>query len=176
MSDHKTYLIEQSEQIVDIQLELEAARNADDRATCEELFAKLEQIGDDLVGLNTKLDSDDLAFSNFMLGSVCALMGLWTHAENAYDLALSHWPEHNGLLNEMAECQFELGNFDKAAHFLERSLKTGGHTPILIHDLAIAQAWSGATSEARITLINGLARFPDDNTLKQALHEIDSHP
>lgn len=173
MSDHKKYLIEQSEKVVDLQQKLEEARAADDRATCELLFATLEQIGDDLTGLNPDLAGDDLAYSNFMLGSICAIMGLWTHAEQAYEQALGHWPEHVGLLNEMAECQFELGNYAKAALHLESSMKIGGQTPVLLHDLAVAYAWNDDVAKARITLINGMAKFPHETTLTEALKELD---
>lgn len=177
MSEHKSYLIEQSEKVVDLQQKLEEARAVDDRSACELLFVELERIGDDLTGLNPSLDGDDLAYSNFMLGSICSIMGLWTHAEQAYEQALSHWPEHVGLLNEMAECQFELGNYSKAADSLERSIKFGGQTPILLHDLAVAYAWNGDVAKARITLINGMARFPNDTTLTEALKELDlTHP
>jgi tetratricopeptide (TPR) repeat protein len=173
LSDHKDYLIAQSEKVVDLQIKLEQARALDDRDTCEQLFVELEKIGDDLTGLNSSLNGDDLAYSNFVLGSICALMGLWPHAEQAYEQALSHWPDHVGLLNEMAECQFELGNFAKAADSLEKSLKTGGHTPVLIHDLAVAYAWNGDIHKARITLINGMARFPQEASLTEALREIE---
>lgn len=171
--NHKAYLLEQSEKVVDLQQELEEARAKDDRPRCEELFLDLEKIGDDLVGLQRKLDGDDLAFSNFMLGSICSLMGLWTHAETAYATALDHWPDHVGLLNEMAECQFELGQYQKATEYLERSIKAGGHTPTLAHDLAAAYAWSGDSVKARLTLINALARFPADSLLMRALTEMD---
>ncbi len=177
MSDHKPYLIAQSEKVVDLQHKLEDARSKDDREACELLFDELEKIGDDLVGLNQTMQGDDLAYSNFVLGSICSLMGLWTHAEQAYEQALSHWPDHVGLLNEMAECQFELGNYGKAAECLEQSLKIGGHTPTVIHDLAVAYAWNGNIAQSRITLINGMARFPQDTSLSEALKEIDmNHP
>lgn len=166
-------MLTQSERVVDLQLKLEDARAKDDRDTCEALFLELEKIGDDLVGLNKALRDDDLAYSNFILGSICALMGLWAHAEQAYDQALSHWPDHVGLLNEMAECQFELGNYAKAAECLEKSLTAGGHTPTIVHDLAVAHAWNGDIARARITLINGMARFPQDSSLMEALKEID---
>jgi Flp pilus assembly protein TadD len=87
---------------------------------------------------------------------------------------LVHWPDHVGLLNEMAECQFELANFSKAAECLEKSLKIGGHTPVVIHDLAVAYTWNGEIPKARITLINGMARFPNDASLKDALKELDA--
>jgi tetratricopeptide (TPR) repeat protein len=173
LSDHKDYLVEQSENVVELQIKLEQARASDDREACEQLFFELENIGDDLAGLNPKLEGDDLAYSCFILGSICALMGLWPHAEQAYDQALSHWPDHVGLLNEMAECQFELGNFKKAAECLEKSLKIGGHTPVVVHDLAVAYAWNGDIPKAQITLINGMARFPSDTSLIDALKELD---
>lgn len=176
MSIHKNHLIVRSEQVVDLQAALEAARSADDRLRCEELFAELERIADDLVGLQHDLEGDDLAFSHFMLGSICALMGLWTHAESAYTLALAHWPDHVGLLNEMAECQFELGNYPSATLFIERSMAAGGVTPERVHELAVSQAWSGEVAKARITLINGTARFPDNAALIRALHEMDHPP
>lgn len=177
MSEHKAYLIDQSEKVVDLQQKLEAARAADDRDACELIFAELEKIGDDLTGLNPTIEGDDLAYSNFMLGSICAIMGLWTHAEQAYEQALNHWPEHVGLLNEMAECQFELGNYSNAAIYLEHSIKIGGQTPVLLHDLAVAHAWNGDLPKARITLMNGMARFPHDTTLTEALKELDkTHP
>jgi len=173
LSDHKAYLIKQSEKVVDLQMELEEARARDDRKACDLLFIELEKIGDDLAGLNSGLQGDDLAYSNFVLGSICALMGLWPHAEQAYSQALAHWPDHVGLLNEMAECQFELGNYTKAAECLEMSLKVGGHTMVIVHDLAVAYAWSGDIPKARITLINGMARFPQESTLMEALKELD---
>lgn len=173
LSDHKDYLVEQSEKVVDLQIKLEQARASDDREACDQLFRELENIGDDLTGLNSKLERDDLAYSCFILGSICTLMGLWSHAEQAYDQALSHWPDHVGLLNEMAECQFELGNFKKAAECLEKSLIIGGHTPAVVHDLAVAYAWNGEIAKAHVTLINGMARFPSDASLTDALNELD---
>ncbi len=173
MSDHKAYLINQSEKVVDLQMKLEEARARDERDTCDLIFGELEKIGDDLTGLISSLKGDDLAYSNFVLGSICALMGLWPYAEQAYDQALMHWPDHVGLLNEMSECQFELGNYSKAAEYLEKSLKIGGHTPVVVHELAVAYAWNGDIPKARITLINGMARFPHDTSLMEALRELD---
>lgn len=173
VTDHKSYLLLQSEKIVDLQQALEEARADDDRPRCELLFDELEKIGDDLTGLQKLLNGDDLAFSRFMLGSICALMGLWPHAETAYALALEHWPEHVGLLNEMAECQFELGNYPKAAEYLEKSQQIGGPTAVIIQELATAYAWSGDVPRAKLTLINGMAKFPDEPALHHALRELD---
>lgn len=176
MSQHKDWLIIQSEKVVDLQNRLEIAREADDRPLCDQLFLELEQIADDVVGLKPLLSGDDMAFAMFMLGSICALMGLWTHAEEAYQQALDVWPDHVGLLNEMAECQFELQRYDKAITYLEKSIRFGGDTPHIINELAIAQAWDGKLPLARITLINGLAKYPHHPDLTETLKEIEELP
>lgn len=176
MSQHKDWLIAQSEKVVDLQDRLQIARDADDKTTCDQLFTALEQIADDVVGLKPHLTGDDRAYAMFMLGSICALMGLWNHAEEAYTQALDYWPDHVGLLNEMAECQFELQQYENAIRFLEKSIRVGGETPELIHELAVAQAWAGKLPLARITLINGLAKYPHQDLLKETLAEIEALP
>ena len=176
MSQHKDWLIIQSERVVDLQDRLEIAREADDRPACERLFLELEQIADNLVGLKPQLAGDDLAYAMFMLGSICSLMGLWIHAEEAYDHALALWPDHVGLLNEMAECQFELQQYERAIQYLEKSIRIGGDTPDIIHELAIAQAWAGKHQLAKITLINGLAKYPHHPQLSESITEIEKLP
>lgn len=176
MSQHKDWLIAQSEKVVDLQDRLEIARESDDKPTCDRLFLELEQIADDVVGLKPHLTGDDLAYALFMLGSICALMGLWNHAEDAYNQALNHWPDHVGLLNEMAECQFELQQYDEAIRYLEKSIQIGGETPERIHELAVAQAWAGKLPLARITLISGMAKYPHQPLLSESLAEIERLP
>ncbi|MFW6348398.1 MAG: hypothetical protein ACOC2C_07300 [Cyclonatronaceae bacterium] len=139
-----------------------------------EIFKRLRKIGEALVSRRDEAGGDDLAYLNFALGSVCTLLGYYDKAEEAYDAALKHWPDHVGLLNEATDALIELGKHKKAKGFIERSIKHGGETPDILYNYAALTSHMGDIDEARIILINALARFPNDPGCKALLDELDS--
>jgi tetratricopeptide (TPR) repeat protein len=172
-SEHKSYLLTQSERIVDLQEALLEARAENQERVVDDHLSELEKIGDDLVGLLPNLKEDDWTFAQFMLGSICSTMELWTHAEQAYSMALEHWPEHIGLLNEMAHCQCELGNYENAISFYQQSLSLGGEDPDIHYNIAMALALSGELQKATLHTITSLARFPNHTALLEVLAILD---
>jgi tetratricopeptide (TPR) repeat protein len=174
LSEHKSYLLTQSERIVDLQEALFEARAQDQASIVDQRLSELEKIGDDLVGLLPQLKEDDWTFAQFMLGSLCSTMELWTHAEQAYAMALEHWPDHVGLLNEMAHCQCELGNYEKAIAFYEQSLSIGGDDPDIHYNITMALALSGAYQKATLHAITTLARHPHHASLHEVLSILES--
>jgi tetratricopeptide (TPR) repeat protein len=170
----KPRLLELSEEIVEISDRLDELEFDENSSERYELFSTLRQMGDQLVEWREKTDGDDLAYLNFMLGSVCALLGYYRKAEEAYDMALSHWPDHVGILNEAFDVLIELGKHQKAKEFIERSIRYGGETPDVLYNYASLTAHMGDISEAKIILINTLAKFPGDQGCRALLEELDA--
>lgn len=175
MTELKKRLLTLSEEVVEHSDRLDELEFEEQSAERFELFKRLRGIGDELLELidHANPDADDRAFAQFALGSVCALLGYFDKAESAYDAALEHWPDHVGILNEATDVLVELGKFKKAKSFIERSIKHGGETPDMLYNLASVSAHLGDTAEARIILINTLAKFPHDAGCKALLQELD---
>ncbi len=174
MSELKNKLLSLSEEIVDLSDRLDEIEFEEDAGSERfKITDRLKNIGDELVEMLEKAGGDDRAFTNFALGSVCALLGYFKKAEEAYDAALAHWPDHVGILNEAYDVLIELGKFKKAKDFIERSIKHGGETPDVLYNYASLVAHMGDTGEARIILINALARFPNDRGCQALLQELD---
>ncbi|MCC5934321.1 MAG: tetratricopeptide repeat protein [Candidatus Cyclonatronum sp.] len=175
MSELKNRLLILSEEIVAHSDRLDEIEFEEQSSERFEIFRKLRSVGDELLELSEQADPapDDFAFAQFALGSVCALLGYHEKAEAAYDTALEHWPDHVGILNEATDVLVELGKFPKAKSFIQRSIKHGGETPDILYNLASVTAHMGDTAEARIILINTLAKFPHDAGCKALLQELD---
>ncbi|MCH8568638.1 MAG: hypothetical protein LAT67_10255 [Balneolales bacterium] len=174
MSTVKTRLLAISEAIVDISDKLDELEFEPQSAKRFELFKQLRSFGDELIAIKEKTEGDDNAYASFALGSVCSLLGYFDKAEEAYDEALLHWPDHVGILNEAFDILVEAGKFKKAKIFIERSIKHGGETPDVLFNYASLVSHMGNTDEARIILINTLAKFPDDRGCKALLDELDA--
>ncbi len=173
MSELKPQLLRLSEEIVSLSDRMDEIEFEESGSERYKIISRLKAIGDELVGILEKAQGDDLAFTHFALGSVCALLGYFKKAEEAYDAALDHWPDHVGILNEAYDVLIELGKFEKAKNFIERSMKHGGETPDVLYNYASLISHMGRIDEARITLINALARFPNDRGMKALLQELD---
>jgi len=174
MNTLKPRLLQLSEEIVTLSDRLDELEFEEESKERFEAFRQLRQLGDELLGLSEQADGDDAAYAHFALGSVSALLGYYAKAEEAYDKALSHWPDHVGLLNESFDVLLELGKHKKAKSVIERSLKHGGETPDVLYNYASLTAHMGDINEARIILINTLARFPHDRGCRALLEELDA--
>jgi tetratricopeptide (TPR) repeat protein len=170
---YKQQLIDLSEEIVSLSDQLDELEFTDDPATTQPIINRLRAIGDELLQILEDAFGDDEAYAQFALGSVCSLLGLYEKAEICYDTALSHWPDHIGILNEAFDILIELGKFDKAKAFIERSIKHGGETPDILYNYASLVSHMGDIDEARIILINALAKFPADKGCRALLQELD---
>lgn len=173
MKSYKPELLEISEQIVDLSDridELEFEEHEQDKSIP---FNKLCEIGDRLLEILPETTGDESAYTHFALGSVCALLGHFEKAEASYDKALSHWPDHVGILNEAFDILVELGKYDKAREFIERSIKHGGETPDILFNYASLVSHMGNLNQAKIILINALAKFPNDKGCRALLEEIE---
>jgi|GEM_PF-892414 tetratricopeptide (TPR) repeat protein len=169
----KEYLIERSEEMVDFIEELDEAIEMNDEPDSKQAVLKLNDIGNELVDLIPNLEGDDLAYANFMMGSLCSTLRMWPEAAEAYEQALTTWPEHVGVLNEYFVSLYELKRFDEAVSIMKKSIEVGGETPDTIQNLAVAQLAAGQEAEARLTLMNGMAKYPDDNQLIHTMYELD---
>lgn len=175
MKPPKERLIELSERIVDISDQLDELEFEDEAEQRQELHDELRKIGDQLLHYlsDEENQSDENAFIHFALGSVCSLIGYFEKAEESYREALKHWPDHVGLLNEAFDNYVVLKKFDKAREMIERSIKYGGETPDVLYNYASLVSHTGNISEARIILINALAKFPSDKGCRALLMELD---
>jgi tetratricopeptide (TPR) repeat protein len=170
----KPLLLKLSEEVVELSDQLDELEFEEESPQRFEIFKRLREIGDELLAHREAAAGDDLAYLNFALGSVCTLLGYYDKAEEAYDAALKHWPDHVGLLNEATDALIQLGKHKKAKGFIERSMKHGGETPDILYNYAALTSHMGDIDEARIILINALARYPNDPGIKALLDELDS--
>jgi tetratricopeptide (TPR) repeat protein len=173
MSTLKNEIITLSEKIVDLSDQLDDCEFDEDDSKRLKIHNELRAIGDELLEHLPAAEKDDAAFIHFALGSVCSLTGLFQKAEESYDIALNHWPDHVGILNEAFDILIELGKFEKARSFIERSIKHGGETPDVLYNYASLVSHMGNINEARIILINALAKFPNDKGCMALLQELD---
>ena len=174
MSTQKEQLLKLTEEIVELSDKLDELEFEEQSKERFVVFRRLREIGDELLGHKETAEGDDLAFTNFALGSVASLLGYNDKAEEAYDKALEHWPDHIGILNEAYHLLIEAGKHKKAKSYIERSMKHGGETPDIMYNYASLTAHMGDINEARIILINALARFPHDRGCKALLEQIES--
>ncbi len=172
-SEIKKELIEESEYLVDLTEALDDAIEKNDEAASKEVIEKLDVFGSKLVQKLEMLEGDDKAYANFMLGSLCSTLRMWPQAEDAYKNALNHWPDHVGLLNELFISLVEQENYPEACEVIEKSIKHGGETPDVLQNYAVVLVRLDRMDEAKIQLINGMAKFPQDSGLQVLLNEIE---
>ncbi len=169
----KNTLLELSEEIVDLSDRMDAAENKKDERSIHESEKRLRRIGDELVDLLECTTGDDLAFARFMMGSVCSLLGFWQQAEASYRDALGHWPEHVGILNELFDAQVAQRKYAEAENTILASIKHGGETPLILRNYAAVLVHLKKLNEARVVMINCVARFPDDRESRLFLHRLE---
>ncbi len=170
----KKRLLELSEEIVDLSDSLDELEFESDFKKELEIRNRLHVIGDELAGIQEDFTGDDETFAHFALGSVCSLLKKWDKAEYAYKEALKHWPDHVGILNELFDCLVERRKLEEAREVIEKSIKHGGETPDVLYNFASLVSHMGNTDEAKVILINALARFPNDKGCKALLMELDA--
>ena len=169
----KAELVGKSEELVDLIEGFEEGIRENDEEVCRKISHQLDQVGFYLVDLIPKLAGDDLAYAQFMMGSLCSVLRMWAQAEEAYSQALGHWPDHVGLLNEYFICLMELERYEEALNVVKRSITHGGETPDVLQNKAAVLAHLGKTNEAKMVLINSSAKFPDDIETREMLAELD---
>lgn len=172
-TDIKQHLLKRSEQMVDLIENLDTAIESNDEPASKEAVLKLNDIGNELVDLLPNLKGEDKAYGYFMMGSLCSTLRMWPEAADAYETTLDLWPDHVGVLNEYFVALYELQRYEEAIEMMKRSIGEGGETPDIIQNLAVAQAAANREREAKMTLINGMAKFPDDQGLRETLHSLD---
>ncbi|MCH8557214.1 MAG: tetratricopeptide repeat protein [Balneolia bacterium] len=174
MSTLKDKLLKLSEEVVDLSDKLDELEFEEESKDRFVIFRRLREIGDELLSHKEKAEGDDLAYANYALGSVASLLGYNERAEEAYDKALEHWPDHVGILNEAYHLLIEAGKHKKAKTYIQRSMKHGGETPDILYNYASLTAHMGDIDEARIILINALAKFPHDRGCRALLEQLES--
>lgn len=172
--DIKPYLLEKSDYLVDLMEELESAVAENKEAESTATVKKLNDLGNELVELILNLEGDDKAYANFMLGSLCSSLRMWAEAADAYEQALVTWPDHVGILNELFVAQYEMGKYAEAEKTIKSSLQFGGETPEIVHNLAASTWQQGKKTEAKLILINAMAKYPNERSIVELLHEMDT--
>jgi tetratricopeptide (TPR) repeat protein len=170
----KSLLLPISEEIVDIGEVMENTDPDTDPVTIRKTVKRLRVIGDELLGYEGQCTGDDLAYVRFMLGSVCQMLGYHDQAAEAYRLALEHWPDHVGLLNELFLSLHTLGEYEQAYEMITRSIKAGGETPDMLQNMAAVLVLMDRIGEAKAVLFNCISKFPDDAESQAMLKELDA--
>lgn len=173
MPEIKPYLLQKSEHLVDLIDALEDAVNRNDENDSTETVAKLNQLGNELVELLLNLSGDDKAYAHFMLGSLCSSLRMWVEAEDAFNQALEVWHDHVGILNELFIAQYELGKFEEAKSTVQKSIKFGGETPEIVHNLAAATWQTGEQAQAKMILFGAMAKFPNERMIIELMNDFD---
>jgi tetratricopeptide (TPR) repeat protein len=170
----KSRLLALSEEIVDLSDRLDKAEAGSDDRLAHTCVKRLRAIGDELVDHLEQAGGDDLAFAQFMMGSVCSLLGFWKQAESSYRRALETWPGHVGLLNELFDALVAQRKYDDAEPVIRESIRHGGETPLILRNLAAVLVHLKRINEAKLVMINCTARFPDDLESRSFLKQLDS--
>ncbi|MDG5766830.1 tetratricopeptide repeat protein [Balneolales bacterium ANBcel1] len=173
-SSLKDRLLQLSEQIVDLSDEMDRADENEDERTLQSSVRSLRAIGDELVDYLSRASGDDLAFSHFMMGSVCSLLGFWQRAEESYRSALAHWPDHVGILNELFDALVARKKYGEAEEVIRSSIRHGGETPLILRNYAAVLVHQKKLNEAKIVMFNCIARFPDDQESRVFLDKLEA--
>lgn len=170
----KEQLLAMSEEVVDLSDQLQHADLNKDERLRHQASERLRYLGGELLEMSSQAQGDDLAYAQFVTGSVCSLLGYWQKAEESYRAALRRWPDHVGILNELFDALVALKKHDEALVVVRSSMKYGGETPLLMRNHASILVHLGRTSEARLELIKATARYPEDRECRSWLAMIDS--
>ncbi len=158
----KTNLITLSEEIVDLSDRMDDADARHDERSLHKCIRRLRGIGEELVDCLERTEGDDLAYIRFMMGSVCSLLGYWKQAEESYRNALSEWPDHVGLLNELFDALVAQKKYAEAEKVIRESIRHGGETPIILRNHAAVLVHQKKLGEAKVVMLNCIAKFPND--------------
>jgi tetratricopeptide (TPR) repeat protein len=169
----KTNLLDLSEKIVDCIDLIEQTDSQENPNKVRKASKELHHIGDELLILKSSAVGADLAFINFMLGSVCYHLGYLEKAEASYREALVEWPDHVGILNELFLTLVDLKKFDDAYSIIQESIKIGGETPDVLQNMATVLVHLNRLPEAKAVLFNCISKFPNDHESQVFLNELD---
>lgn len=170
----KDKLLQLSEEIVDLSDRMDAAETENDDHEMHSSMQRLRRIGDVLVDYQEQTSGDDLAFTRFMMGSVCSLLGYWNQAEQSYREALSQWPDHIGILNELFDALVAQRKYEQAEKVIRSSIETGGETPLILRNYAAVLVHLKRLNKARVVMFNCIAKFPDDQESRIFLNKLET--
>ncbi|MDI6400479.1 hypothetical protein QLX67_00595 [Balneolaceae bacterium ANBcel3] len=168
-ADLKLRLLELSEKIVDLSDRLSEAESLGETGKSYRLTGDLKEVGSQVEDLLTQARDDDRTFALFMLGSVYAMTGYIARAEEKYRQALSSWPDHVGLLNELFDVLVLQEKYAEAENILESIIQFGGETPLVLRNKAGLFAKMGKEEEAAQTLAYSRSLFPEDTQTLEVL-------
>ncbi len=169
----KKKLLQLSETIVDLSDEMDEADAEKDERKLHASMQQLRRIGDELVDYLDQTTGDDHTFARFMMGSVCSLLGFWQQAEESYRMALKKWPDHVGILNELFDALVAQRKYEEAVKVIRTSITHGGETPQILRNYAAVLVHQKKLNEARILMINCIAKFPDDQESREFLSKLE---
>jgi tetratricopeptide (TPR) repeat protein len=169
----KNQLIELSERIVDCIETIENTDSQENPNKVKKASKELHHIGDELLLKKAEAEKENLAYINFMLGSVCYQLGYLEKAEESYREALEFWPEHVGILNELFLTLVDLQKFDEAYLTIQLSIKFGGETPDVLQNMATVLVQLDRIPEAKAVLFNCISKFPNDHESQVLLNQLD---
>jgi tetratricopeptide (TPR) repeat protein len=169
----KNGLLELSERIVDCIETIENTDSHENPNKVRKASKELHHIGDELLIKKSGADGENLAYINFMLGSVCYQLGYLEKAEESYKEALTFWPEHVGILNELFLTLVDLQKFGEAYSIIQLSIKFGGETPDVLQNMATVLVQLNRLPEAKAVLFNCISKFPNDHESQVLLNQLD---
>ncbi|HKJ46375.1 MAG TPA: hypothetical protein VJ991_11160 [Balneolales bacterium] len=176
MSEQKTIkeqLLQESEKLVDLSEALEGAIEQNNQEAADKIIHELDAMGSKLVQQLEEVEGDDLAYVNFMLGSLCSVLRMWPQAEDSYYKALDQWPDHVGILNELFLSLYAQEKYEAAEDIIKKSIEHGGETPDVLQNYAAVLVKRDHLAEAKVVLFNSMAKFPDDQETREMLGELD---
>ncbi|MFO8029855.1 MAG: hypothetical protein R6U28_08335 [Cyclonatronaceae bacterium] len=159
---------------MDLSDALEEADHLGNDCAAHACVKRLRSIGDELVDHLEQASGDDLAFARFMMGSVCSMLGFQQQAETSYRAALKTWPDHVGILNELFDVLTAQGKYGDAEQIIRESIRHGGETPAILRNHAMVLAHLGKRNEARVVLLNCIAKFPNDAESREFLQQLEA--
>jgi len=169
----KSKLINISERIVDFIDSIEQTDPQENPNKIRKASKELHHIGDELLIQKSSAAGADLAFINFMLGSVCYQLGYLEKAEESYREALLQWPDHVGILNELFLTLVDMKKFADAYSVIQDSIKIGGETPDVLQNMASVLVHLNRLPEAKAVLFNCISKFPNDQESQDFLNQLD---
>lgn len=169
----KNRLLELSERIVDCIDTIENTDSQENPNKVKKASKELHHIGDELLIQKAEAENENLAFINFMLGSICYQLGYLEKAAESYQVALDFWPEHVGILNELFLTLIDLQKLEEAYLTIQLSIKYGGETPDVLQNMATVLVQMDRIPEAKAVLFNCISKFPNDHESQVLLNQLD---
>jgi tetratricopeptide (TPR) repeat protein len=114
------------------------------------------------------------------LGQVCAQMGDWKGAREAFENLVSIQPDAPEVLAMLAQVQYSLDDFDAAELTALRALEGGSVDPMLRYDIALYRVAQDRTAEAINTYERAIEADAGRTEILKALQRLaalhDRHP